>query len=83
GGMGSVAGVMVGAFFIILVPEYLRAFSEYRMLAFGACMVLIMVFRPQGIVGSIRRTYVFHGEGKEASGGNEAAGQGGRDAAGA
>ena len=83
GGMGSVVGVMVGAFFIILVPEYLRAFSEYRMLAFGACMVLIMVFRPQGIVGSIRRTYVFHGQGKEASGRQEAVGQEERDAAGA
>jgi branched-chain amino acid transport system permease protein len=59
GGMGSILGVMVGAFFIILVPEYLRAFSEYRMLAFGASMVLIMVFRPQGIIGSIRRSYQF------------------------
>jgi branched-chain amino acid transport system permease protein len=62
GGMGSVVGVMVGAFFIILVPEYLRAFSEYRMLAFGACMVLIMVFRPQGIIGSARKTYMFKRE---------------------
>jgi branched-chain amino acid transport system permease protein len=60
GGMGSILGVMVGAFFIILVPEYLRAFSEYRMLAFGASMVVIMVFRPQGIIGSIRQSYQFH-----------------------
>jgi branched-chain amino acid transport system permease protein len=50
GGMGSVLGVIVGAFILILLPEYLRAFAEYRMLAFGAGMVLIMVFRPQGIV---------------------------------
>jgi branched-chain amino acid transport system permease protein len=62
GGMGSIMGVMVGAFFIILLPEYLRAFSEYRMLAFGASMALIMVFRPQGIVGSIRQRYMFHQE---------------------
>jgi branched-chain amino acid transport system permease protein len=62
GGMGSVLGVMVGACFIILIPEFLRSFSEYRMLAFGVSMVLIMVFRPQGIIGSIRRSYVFQKE---------------------
>jgi branched-chain amino acid transport system permease protein len=60
GGMGSIAGVIVGAFILILLPEYLRAFSQYRMLAFGAAMVLIMVFRPQGIISSVRRHYEFH-----------------------
>lgn len=54
GGMGSILGVVVGAFILILLPEYLRAFAEYRMLAFGAGMVLIMVFRPQGIVSAKR-----------------------------
>ncbi len=62
GGMGSIVGVMVGAFILILLPEYLRAFSEYRMLAFGASMVLIMVFRPQGIISGIRQRYEFHQE---------------------
>lgn len=62
GGMGSIVGVMVGAFILILLPEYLRAFSEYRMLAFGASMVLIMVFRPQGIISGIRQRYEFHKE---------------------
>ena len=60
GGMGSIVGVIVGAFILILMPEYLRAFSEYRMLAFGAAMVLIMVFRPQGIISGIRQRYEFH-----------------------
>jgi len=60
GGMGSIVGVVVGAFILILMPEYLRAFSEYRMLAFGAAMVLIMVFRPQGIISSIKQHYEFH-----------------------
>jgi branched-chain amino acid transport system permease protein len=60
GGMGSIVGVIVGAFILILLPEYLRAFSEYRMLAFGASMVLIMVFRPQGIISSMRQHYEFH-----------------------
>ncbi len=65
GGMGSIVGVMVGAFILILLPEYLRAFSEYRMLAFGASMVLIMVFRPQGIISGIKQHYEFHKENNE------------------
>jgi branched-chain amino acid transport system permease protein len=65
GGMGSIVGVMVGAFILILLPEYLRAFSEYRMLAFGASMVLIMVFRPQGIISGIKQHYEFHKENRE------------------
>jgi len=59
GGMGSIIGVIVAALILILMPEYLRALSEFRMLAFGAILVLMMVFRPQGIIGSVRRTYVF------------------------
>ena len=57
GGMGSVLGVILGAFLLMLLPEYLRAFSEYRMLIFGFTMVLIMVFRPQGLVRAKRKVY--------------------------
>lgn len=59
GGMGSILGVSIAALILILLPEYLRAFSDYRMLIFGAIMVLMMVFRPQGIIANVRRTYVF------------------------
>ncbi len=59
GGMGSIVGVAIAALVLILLPEYLRAFSEYRMLIFGAIMVIMMVFRPQGIIANIRRTYKF------------------------
>jgi branched-chain amino acid transport system permease protein len=59
GGMGSIPGVIIGALVIILMPEYLRALSEYRMLAFGAILVLMMIFRPQGMIGTIRKTYKF------------------------
>jgi branched-chain amino acid transport system permease protein len=59
GGMGSIVGVIFGALILILLPEYLRALSEYRMLAFGAILVAMMVFRPQGIIATIRRTYKF------------------------
>ena len=61
GVMGSILGVIIGALVIILLPEYLRAFSEYRMLMFGAVLVTMMVFRPGGIVSSVRRTYQFKG----------------------
>jgi len=61
GGMGSILGVILGAFILILLPEYMRAFSEYRMLAFGAAMVLMMIFRPQGIISNIRTKYEYKG----------------------
>jgi branched-chain amino acid transport system permease protein len=64
GGMGSILGVIFGAFLLILSPEYLRAFSAYRMLLFGTTMVVMMVFRPQGIVTSVRRVYRFTAKGK-------------------
>ncbi len=57
GGMGSIFGVVLGAFILILLPEYLRELGNYRMLAFGASMVLIMVFRPQGLISNIRKIY--------------------------
>jgi branched-chain amino acid transport system permease protein len=60
GGMGSIVGVILGALVLILVPEYLRAFSEYRMLVFGLMLVLMMVFRPNGIIGSVRRVYHYN-----------------------
>lgn len=50
GGLGSILGVVLGAAVLILLPEYLRSFEEYRMLIFGASMVLMMVFRPQGLI---------------------------------
>lgn len=60
GGMGSILGVILGALVLILLPEELRAFSEYRMLIFGASMALMMVFRPQGIISNVRRSYEYH-----------------------
>ncbi|MDD5169072.1 MAG: high-affinity branched-chain amino acid ABC transporter permease LivM [Syntrophales bacterium] len=67
GGMGSILGVIIGAVVLILLPEYLRAFSEYRMLLFGTIMVLMMIFRPQGIVSGRRRSYKYNPDtGREA-----------------
>lgn len=50
GGMGSQAGIVLAAAFLTLLPELAREFALYRMLAFGAAMVLIMIWRPQGLL---------------------------------
>ena len=57
GGMGSNLGVILGAAFLVLLPEYMRAFSEYRMILFAVAMVLMMVFRPQGLIPAKGKTY--------------------------
>ncbi|WP_457552093.1 ABC transporter permease subunit [Desulfobacula sp.] len=59
GGMGSAIGVIAGAFVLILLPEYLRAVSEYRMLVFGALQVIVMVFKPEGLIKGVRKIYKF------------------------
>jgi branched-chain amino acid transport system permease protein len=56
GGIGNVAGSLVGACLLIIIPEFLREFSLYRMLIFGALMVAFMIFRPHGLVGSRKIT---------------------------
>lgn len=48
GGMGNMRGVVIGALVISLLPELLRDLSDYRYLAFGILLVVVMVFRPQG-----------------------------------
>jgi len=59
GGMGSIAGVIMGAMLLILLPEYLRAFAEFRMICFGGVLVLMMVFKPGGMIENVRKTYKF------------------------
>lgn len=57
GGSGNIRGVLLGAFLIIGLPEVFREFSSARMLIFGAAMVLMMIFRPKGILPPAPRTY--------------------------
>jgi branched-chain amino acid transport system permease protein len=54
GGMGSIAGIVLGALLLITLPEIFRDFQDYRMLAFGAALVLMMAFRPQGLLGAVK-----------------------------
>lgn len=57
GGMGSQLGVILAAIAVTILPELAREFSEYRMLIFGAAMVLMMVWRPQGML-PMRRIHI-------------------------
>lgn len=49
GGMGKIPGVVVGALILVVFPEVFREIGELRMLFFGAVLLIIMIFRPQGI----------------------------------
>ncbi len=49
GGPSSIPGVLLGTFFMFVVPEIFRQFAEARYLVFGVAMILIMIFRPKGI----------------------------------
>jgi branched-chain amino acid transport system permease protein len=50
GGMGSQLGVVLASLVLVLLPEIGRDFAEYRMLVFGLAMILIMVWRPGGLL---------------------------------
>ncbi len=50
GGMGSQIGVVLAAILMTVLPELAREFNEYRMLLFGLMMVLMMIWRPQGLL---------------------------------
>jgi len=57
GGMGSIIGVAVAALILMLLPEYLRIMAEYRMLVFGAVLVIMMIVRPRGLIPLMRQTH--------------------------
>ena len=49
GGMGSIPGIIVGALALIGLPELLREFAEYRLLLYGALLIVMMLVRPEGL----------------------------------
>ena len=57
GGIGSVPGIMLAATIVIVLPEKLQAIQEYRFLIFALGVILILLFRPNGLIR--RRTRVF------------------------
>ena len=56
-GGGSQLGVLVSAFIFIGLPEIFRQFSDFRMLLFGLAMMLMMIWRPQGLLPALPRLY--------------------------
>ncbi|MEL7568316.1 MAG: branched-chain amino acid ABC transporter permease, partial [Dehalobacterium sp.] len=49
GGMGKIPGAIMGGFLLVLFPEVFRSIGETRMLFFGIILILVMIFRPQGV----------------------------------
>ncbi len=60
GGMGSLPGVVVGALFLVGLPELLREFAEYRLLMYGVLLIVMMLARPEGIWPSAIRKRELH-----------------------
>jgi branched-chain amino acid transport system permease protein len=57
GGLDNLIGVIIGTFLLTLMPEKLRAFSEYRLLFYGVIVILFLTIRPQGLFPQRLRTY--------------------------
>jgi branched-chain amino acid transport system permease protein len=51
GGMGSITGIVLGASILVILPEVFRQFSDYRMIAYALALIVVMILRPQGIMG--------------------------------
>ncbi len=51
GGTGSIAGPLIGAFILVLLPEVFRFLAEYRMVLYGLILICVIVLKPGGIVG--------------------------------
>lgn len=51
GGMGSMLGSVVSATVLTAVPELLRAFSDYRMIVYSLLLIVVMIFKPSGLLG--------------------------------
>ena len=60
GGMGSIPGVVVGAIFLVGIPELMREFGDFRYLFFGLALVAMMLIRPEGLWPSAARRRELH-----------------------
>jgi branched-chain amino acid transport system permease protein len=57
GGLGNTYGAIIGAFILVVLPEILREVQSYRMLILGIGLVMLMIFRPQGILGRVKNVH--------------------------
>ena len=59
GGTGSIPGVIAGAILLKLLPEYFRPLAQYRMLIYGIAMILVIIFKSDGLIPRKRKQYTF------------------------
>jgi branched-chain amino acid transport system permease protein len=59
GGIQSLIGPFITAFILVLVPELLRSFAEWRLIIYGFLFVIVMIFRPQGLLGYVEMNFTF------------------------
>ncbi len=70
GGLGSIPGTVLGATILTIAPEFLRFMQQYRMLVYGALLVFMMIFRPNGLLGGVSiRKIILKSLGKSAPSG--------------
>jgi len=62
GGMGSIPGVILGGLFLVGIPGFLTEFEQYQLLIYGAVLIAIMLYRPEGLIPNVRRTRELHEE---------------------
>ncbi|MEJ8656549.1 MULTISPECIES: branched-chain amino acid ABC transporter permease [Streptomyces] len=60
GGMGTISGPLVGGALLYLIPNKLQFMGEYQLFAFGVALILLMRFRPEGLIPNRRRQLEFH-----------------------
>ncbi|MET9130178.1 branched-chain amino acid ABC transporter permease [Streptomyces antibioticus] len=60
GGMGTISGPLIGAALLFLIPNKLQFLGDYQLLAFGLALILLMRFRPEGLIPNRRRQLEFH-----------------------
>ncbi|MGY0062658.1 branched-chain amino acid ABC transporter permease [Streptomyces sp. LZ34] len=64
GGMGTIGGPLLGATLLFLIPEKLEFLQDYQLLAFGVALILLMRFRPEGIIPNRRQQLEYHETGQ-------------------
>ncbi|MFI5791813.1 branched-chain amino acid ABC transporter permease [Streptomyces sp. NPDC051677] len=62
GGMGTIGGPLIGASLLFLIPNKLQFLGDYQLFAFGLALILLMRFRPEGLIPNRRRQLEFHEE---------------------
>lgn len=58
--MGTISGPLIGAALLFLIPNKLQFLGDYQLFAFGLALILLMRFRPEGLIPNRRRQLEFH-----------------------